>query len=523
MEPLNCNLFAPGMTPLHRAGLGGLVSTLRWIERTVPEKLRPRGRWGINERTVTIEWEEGREEIFLGRLFSLAFQLAKGLISLPGQYGPVPPPPEVCAALHNGLVLSFYDHGVQSRGAAGAARSATYEVDDKPVTYTYLPLKWYKHRRDGCRDFLKALRGGLPITRSLFPGAIERHAGLGATHVMQPPRLALPLLFAPVGVLALKAGGKKVNVRGKRRFKPGAAVLVPDLHDLTSAHLLLPALLPRNGRECQIASVTDAALQAEIRLRASRLLNPELIRSVRCVWHCPSDWNSQLQPPSAVAEVRVTNDDPRLDQFEMSMKALIPPAPRKNEKTGEYFWPRSYVRPLVADNLVAGRPWYAGFSRLMTAQDSVTGNPIRDYLHFERRGLHAMTQEMQWGSPGEEIVVRAVHEALRCRYGQIASENAGNPAAMKNRWNGEYKRQRLALAGAKTPDAARHALADLWSRAGSNKVLKDAWPQVLPMFAGDKWQLTRDLALLALASYQGKGEDEIVVDTTEGVEKEEES
>jgi len=182
------------------------------------------------------------------------------------------------------------------------------------------------------------------------------------------------------------------------------------------------------------------------------------------------------------------------------MQALTTPSPTKNKKTGEYFWPRSHVRPLVATNLASGRPWYAGFNHLMTAHDPLTDKPIRNYLRLERKGLHNMAQEIRWDSPGEEAIVRAVHEALRCRYGRIASENTRNPIAMKNRMAREYERLRLAFSGAKTADTLRHALSDLWSRAGSNSVLKEVWIQVLPMLIHDKWQLTRDLALLALAS-----------------------
>lgn len=112
-----------------------------------------------------------------------------------------------------------------------------------------------------------------------------------------------------------------------------------------------------------------------------------------------------------------------------------------------------------------------------------------------------MTQEI---TGDEKIIVRAVHEAMRCRYGRIAAENAKNQAAMKKRMTREYERQRLAFAGAKTADALRYALADLWSRAGSNSVLRESWPHVLPLLSNEKWQLARDLALLALASYQGK-------------------
>ena len=158
MEKLTCDLFAPGMTRLHRAGLGGLVSTLRHLEREISPKECPSSRWTIDERAVTFTWENSDEAkaLFSG-LFAFAFQLRDGLIYLPGQYGELPPPPEVLAALHDGLLLSFYDHGVQSRGKKADAQTYTYEVDEKPLSYRYLPLAWYKHQRDGYKAFSESL------------------------------------------------------------------------------------------------------------------------------------------------------------------------------------------------------------------------------------------------------------------------------------------------------------------------------------------------------------------------------
>lgn len=502
MESLTCDLFEPGMTPLHRAGLGGLVSSLRWIEKSIPDAERPAGQWTIDERSVTLTWEDA--VAFFDPLFRFAFQLQEGLIYLLGQYGELPPRLEVRAALHEGLLLSFYDHGPTSRGSKKAVEG-TYEIDEKPVSYRYLPLWWYKHQRDGSTLLRESLQGrtGAGLTRTFFPGAAQRHAAYKVSQVTQPAQLLLPLLFAPVGVMALRAGGKRVNDRGKRRFKKGAALLIPALNSLSEVHNLLPAFLPKTVRDCQIASVADAALQAEIRLRSRDLLDSETLSSLRCVWCCPADWNSRLQPPSMVIEVNADTTEATLDMFETAMAVFTPPSPRQNKK-GEYFWPRSYVRPLIAENLVSGRPWYVGFSHLMTAQDPLSNNPIRDYLSPERKGLSAMTQKITWDAPGEKIIVRAVHEAMRCRYGRIAAENAKNQAAMKKRMTREYERQRLAFAGAKTADALRYALADLWSRAGSNSVLRESWPHVLPLLSNEKWQLARDLALLALASYQGK-------------------
>ena len=46
---------------------------------------------------------------------------------------------------------------------------------------------------------------------------------------------------------------------------------------------------------------------------------------------------------------------------------------------------------------------------------------------------------------------------------------------------------------------------DLFSRAGNIPALRDGWQRVLPVIRRD-WHLTRDLGLLAVASYVGKGE-----------------
>ena len=516
MESLTCDLFAPGMTPLHRAGLGGLVSTLRRIDKSLPEAERPPGLWTIDERSVTLSWKkEAGVKPFFDRLFAFAFQIQDGMIYLPGQYGELPPPLEVRAALHEGLLLSFYGHAPSSRGKAEeTSREAEYEVDEHPVSYSYLPLSWYKHQRDGSSLTVEGLKNQVKLIGNLFPGAIQRHASFTAgpvtSHVTHGAELLLPLLFAPVGTMALKAGGKKVNDRGSRKFKPGAALLIPDLNTLSEVEYFLPTVIPRNARDCQIANVADAALQAELRLRSRDLLDPQTLSVLRCVWCCPTDWSSRLQPPSAVTEVSIDTTDAALDQFEIAMAELAPPSPRQN-KEGEYFWPKSYAHPFIAENLASGRPWYAGFTRLMTAKDETTRNlkPIRDALKFERGGLHKMTQKIPWDHSGEKIIVRAVHEAMRRRFGQIASENEENSVAREKRWERERERQRLAFVGAKTADALRHALADLWSRAGFNSVLREAWPDILPLLSNGKWQLTRDLALIALASYQGKGQDDI--------------
>jgi CRISPR-associated protein Cas8a1/Csx13 len=120
-----------------------------------------------------------------------------------------------------------------------------------------------------------------------------------------------------------------------------------------------------------------------------------------------------------------------------------------------------------------------------------------------------MIENATWHDPAAEAVVRAVHEAIRQRFGRIADENRDNPVAMKKRWAREYERWRLAFAGAKTADQFRFALTDLWSRAGRNEVLQQSWASVIPLLVESRWKLARDLALLGLASYAGRESSEM--------------
>lgn len=104
METLRIDLFEPGMGPLHRAGLGGLAATLRWIDEKVQSDRRPDGRWSIDDRTIAMSWDSAeRAGAFLQRLYELAFQVdGDGLIHLEGSYGESHPRFDVKAASSKG-------------------------------------------------------------------------------------------------------------------------------------------------------------------------------------------------------------------------------------------------------------------------------------------------------------------------------------------------------------------------------------------------------------------------------------
>ncbi len=527
-------LNTPGMTAMHRAGLGGLACTLAALEKEiagraaspsaqpldekfVPGHPWPDGQppWRVESQRVTLRLGDNPAE-FLKRLFAYAFQTTvEGLIWMPGQYGGKRPPDEVLAALQEGLLFSFLQHP-KARTLAKDPLALSYDVGaEVPLVVRFRPCASYQHQG----AWTKLLQGNagqlaetVEIAGPLHPGSVVRHvAYTSSTRIDEGLATAMPLIFAPVGCLTLVAG---------RRL---GVLLIPELADLVTFARSRSSISPHTARECRIAGASDAVLQAECRLRATWQLAVGDLPACHAVTFDTLPWSSKQKSRSSARFVRIT-DAATLDRYQTALSCLPPrvavsdrPLEKGKPPVRQAFWTDSIVRPMVADNLAAGRPWYQGFARLMTAVD--TGRkpvkPLRDLLKYERNPLHSMIQNMPTDQAGEARIIEAVHSALRSRYGQIASENEGNPVAMKKRFEGEYERLRLAFAGAKTADVFRHALCDLFARARGSAVLRDSWPDLLPMLSGQSWQLARDLSLLALASYRGRGEDAIATTETD--------
>ncbi|GIW78803.1 MAG: hypothetical protein KatS3mg105_0610 [Gemmatales bacterium] len=543
-DRLTMNLFAPGMSVLHRAGLGGLACTLKAMERQAKNGLLPPSKlpapfdgdklpWDIDEQSVTLKFGKPENaKDYLKKLFEFAFTIRKdGLIFLPGQHT-TDPSAAVLADLQTGLTLTFLQHG-KVRKLVEEATSVSYDPEGEGVPgvlVEYRKCTSFKHQI-GWKDFVDRqgclVTGNIKVDGPISPGTVVRHAAYSSdTAAKDPPERMLPLYFAIVGTLALP-----VN-RGV------AALLVPDVNNLLDFIYDRPSLTPTTAIDCQVANAADGALRAQIRLRndpirashirakARKAMAGSEIPGCYAMTFTPTSWANQQK--SRVATIFVPpSDDKRLDRFSRALAHLPPRVQTRtlSERTGkgrrktvserpEVFRVDSVIRPLIAENLALGRLWYAGFARLMTAIDPATRKPYRDRILYERKGLHdMMADQTMWEHAREETIVRAVHEALRSRYGQIAEENKNNPAARKNRWKSEYDRWRLAFAGAKTANQFRRSLCDLFSRAGNNPVLKEHWQDILPLLRADCWQQARDLALLGLCSYAGRGDSEVVEPT----------
>ncbi len=509
--PLSIRLHAPGMTPLLRAGAGGLAASLRAIHGEAPwpspVKLGP-GTATVAPEAIHLDWGGESPEATLKPLFDASFRVKQGFIDLPGtrRPGAPEPRPELAAALHEALKVTFLQHGKSTQG--GTRKRLTFEVDDQPVVVESQAYASFVHQ-DAWRSVLEALDSGTTVLASwAYPGAAERHIGVRATKVEYSAEEALCACFALVGCVSYKLP----QLRG------GAFVALAPT-DLVRFADLRPVLTPGTLRDVAVAGASDAVLAVRLamKLEAKGRL-AKVVGTAEAVALRQMPWNAQQKIRSAV--VRQDSVPEGVLDLYAAAAAALPHALRVRKPEGKaqgeagYFIATSALRAFITENLAASRPWFADFATATTAEGRFIHyfrgrDNLGALLWDERKGLIAMHPYL---GEAEQWLVQSVHLALRGRFKSIYDDTKESPKATRsNRFKGERERLRLSFAGAKTPEQVRAALADLWSRAGTNRELQAHWKDILPLLGPERWREARDLALVALASYQGRGDEAVAL------------
>lgn len=513
IDELVLDLAAPGLTPLLRAGLGGLASALRALaieedRRTawpVPVPIAD-GIATIEPRRIVFRFGPKGPAPFLEKLFARVFKISReGAIAPRGVLDPLQPIDlGLMIALQLGMKRTFLQHG-KSTTKVGSAKALNIEIDDRTFRYSLQPYGGFAHQ-NGATLIVEALeKGAVELAGWAYPGASQKHVGLKETRCDYGPVEAVCAFFALIGSISLPLA------RGG-----GGVLVIPHPTDLVAFAVTRPRLNPRTLAQAHVTGLGDAVLAMNLALRLDEVAAKRggvngadglLLRAL--------PWATQQKSRAwTLAGDRI--DDARLDVYD-SVCRTLPTSIRESgdheddDEADGFFVAASALRGFVTDNLAERRCWYVGFAT------ATTGGKKPRFIHYyrdkvDKRGLGALYPEEKKGlvtmldslEHAEHTLVRSVHVALRQRFAQIAADSKDTPATMKNRFNNERDRLRFAFAGAKTAEQIRAALANLWSLAGPNKELRNGWEQVLPLLRSDRWQAARDLALVALASYQGK-------------------
>lgn len=519
-DHLTMNLFGPGMSAIHRAGLGGLACTLKAIERHYEEGIISKDAlpapyidgqppWEIDDQMVTLKFgEPANASEYLRKLFEFAFQLRDGMIYLPGQYSSPPPSLAVRAELQTALTRTILQGAKKN---IGLLPSTEYQVDPDgdggpQIQIEYQQCEWYLHQRvwkvlvdvetgELLETPLKRdVDGGKVNYGSLFPGAIKRHDALNESEFEEPSKRLLCVTFFLVGAVFLRQTTSNDGV-----------LVVPEPIDLLEFVFDRLTMTPHTVSEARVAGLSDAAFQNQLRLRSRSFLYDSAIPSCSTMSFSVRTWTKPQR--SRVDSIRIDNEgvgrfatalqhrsEQQLNRFEYAM-ALLPSQVRMR-KDGTAFWHDSLLRPFVAANLALGQAWYHRFSQHFRSSES------RRRLSYEKKGINAMVNNPQlYDRNDDTVIIRAVHEAVLALRGKIWKVYEDRPELAHKKLAEESERWSRAIAGCMSLLLFRKTLSDMLRRAGPNPELQKNWEKLLPFFQASLWEHARDLTLIALCSY----------------------
>lgn len=527
MGRLTCELQQLGMTALHRVGLAGLYMTLDAFDRDPQTKseLHSTGlTWSLQDQRVELDVAPGREREALGKLFDSAFRIEHGFFKLPGLERGGQPTIQQQYLLYQGLLGTFLQHGKTRSLDESNAGTRTIEIDDKVLWIkNFTPIKSYAHQT-AQTDFLTgagAFVEHVKVVGSWYPGGVQRHPapGFSSSCLQEPARLAFCLAFAPIGAIYFQVQSRR------RQDKARTALVLPPIASLARyAHLR--RLVAQHGvLELTAASPTDAALRFALIAKTRDALGELMHHPIRVMAFGTVPWNKRQKTRTAAYAV-TPGQLPGLRNYELAsaiFQNTWQTIAARGDSKGRLKEPEHHrVRPftareIVADNVAAGRYWYADFAEYMR------GKVTRTSLQYERKELFQMTQQAEYDHPNERIFIETCHEAWRRRLGQLGDRARREGASFKRLAGGEYERLRSALARCKNAATLRATLTDFWARGGSLPSLQTGWSDLLPLLDEGEWRKARDLALLALASYRpsDREEAEALTETTDTQEGDE--
>ncbi len=488
----------PGLSPVLRAGLGGLACSIRAYTRatgqniTEPIIVGP-GTIAVESKSIRFFWNGHSPLDTLLKLFHVSFQIDNnGIIDLPGTYNQKPGI-EAISTLQDNLRTTFLQHG-KSVQPLGARTTHSVEIDDVPFLFDIQKYSAYNHQK---AEFIEAIATSIEKQKPVKlpgwanPGAVSKHPAFADTDVSYDAASALCALFAIVGCVSLRSSSKT------------GIIIAPEPYDLRLFAETRPLLTPTTVKGCFVSGPGDAILSISTAIRLDDISARSGVKNVRAYVLKLLPWVQGGQKTRCAAYTSDKYTAEELDIYDEIARSL-PNKPVYNEKEKISYIRTSAFRALVCENLAERRPWYSNFATAKNASGDRFIHRFREknnlgaLYSFEQKGIINMIQHQM--TENEKLVVDMIQEAMRHRFAQIFRESKEMHSASGPRLKRERERVTLALSGSRTRSSFMRAVSQLISKAGPNKTLEKGLDRIFPMLSHD-WQTVKDLALLAVAGY----------------------
>ena len=507
-------LNMPGMTSLHKSGLAGLYLTLRAFEET-GQQIKGLG-WELGPTQVTLDWRAEKPQEAFGDLIAKSFWLDDGFIRLTGLEASKSPTPNQKHHLYTALLNSFLQFGPHRPTAK--KRTLTYEIDDRlQWIKDFAPIREFRHQfaADDFIDDKGYFKASVEAAGWLYPGGGQRHVVYNDTKLNEPTELALALLFAPAGVIYYT-----IKSRAKGR-KARLAMILPEIKNLALYADIRQAFAAHGVFEMTASSASDATLRMLTLIRANEASDVfaqffDDSFFCRVITFGIVSWNEKQKSRTYTRSV-FSGALPGFANYRKAaaiFKNRWQRVPAKSDRRGNEIEPERFfvttfsAREFIADNIAQGKPWYHDLSTYISHKET------REQLQYERKELYEMVETATFDDESEKLFIRICHESWRRRMGKLGQrarrENLGD-SGFRRLVRKESEKLRTSFSHSKNAETLRGTVVDFWSRCGSNELLRaDGLTKLMPLFDEKNWKRARDLALLALISYQPLDESEEV-------------
>lgn len=466
MTELTLSIFDPNTLLPHRAGIAGLALALSAINLDdVPFT------WEVTKDTVKLSWECTDKEAVLS-LMQQTYRLQDGYLDVPalnldsqGKY-----------TFTEGVMTTFLQHGKQ-RKQPKESITLTFLIDeDQPeISRTFRPVEDCYYTRDFKEAFSSkgVFNPKISLKGHHLPGLVECFAH-GA--YQESPEGFLALVFLPLACSYYQLSGYR------------SAVVIPEVKNIKEWVRRRQKSSASSYKNFRSSSAGESALRF--------LLQEKLIEDNRKfrVDYCEiyqlgkQQWDgSQSYLKQAVYRVKV--DDEILDLYDSAFQ-FFKPQVRKNDK-GETWLAVSNILPWLCDNLITGKPWYSGFYGF-----------YKQNKLYERKGLVSMSQYLDsleqtffdavqgaFSSYLREQIMQAQKQGRKLDYPQVTDKvitRLQRPSTQQ-----DFAKTTVDFLSRHRSKATRGVGAEIYQ-----------W-----LHKDNNWKQARDLALLAIASYTGKGKD----------------
>ncbi len=466
MTELTLSIFDPNTLLPHRAGIAGLALALDAINPSeVPFSSE------VTEDEVKLSWDCSDREAILS-LLKHTYHLEDGYLDVPalnlGQ--------QEKYTFTEGVTTTFLQHGKQRKQQKNPI-SLNFTVDEgqPQITRSFRPVEDCYYTRDFKEAFNTkgAFKPKIPIKGHHLPGLVECFAH-GA--YQESPEGFLALVFLPLACNYYQLPGYR------------SAVVVPEIKNLKAWVKRRKKNTGSSYRDFRSSSSGESALR--FLLQDKLLEDNQDFRVDYCeVYQLgKQQWDgSQSYLKQAVYRVKV--NDEVLALYDSAFQ-FFKPQVRTNDQ-GETWLAISKVLPWLCDNLITGKRWYSGFYNFYKQNEL-----------YERKGLISMSQYLD---ALEQTFFDAVQGAFSSflREQIIQAQKQGRPLDYKQATDKVINR----LLRPSTQQDFAKAMVDFLSRHRS-KATRGVGAEIYQWLHKDNnWKQARDLALLAIASYTGKGKD----------------